>query len=486
MSQSRSFLIPVFVLLCLVIMTALTYKAATSSITHDEAGTYLNHIVERQSVWACRTDPGCWRIANNHLLNTAMITVAVDLFGPDELAIRLPNLLALMLYLWGCGVILIRLSANYLELLLGFALLCLNPFCMDFFALARGYGIGLGCMMASIGSVWLFLRASHNWYWLAAGFVFASLAVFANLTYLSFLLVLAGSLLVYGTIKNLPRLSSLTHRKVMALLAVPLVCLGFIAWYFYHPIQFLSSRGEFLYGASSLIDSWFRFARDSVYGVTYFEGQHSVAAVLSAVLIVPSVVLGLRRYADQKTDAQLHFLVSLMCIMLFSFFILNNLVTGAQFPVGRKSIIYYPLTGLVVYLAICDLRQNRNVRWVRFVVLVVTTALVLHISRSYHPERYREWWYDTDTKRMIYEVAQMHSGEEQPLTLSTEWIFRPATQFYIKTKGLPVELTPFNRAITPDNGGKYYYLNGANSEPLGHDYTVIKTFANRILMRRND
>ena len=62
---------------------------------HDEASTYL--VNARGSIWdSCTILNG-----NNHVLNSLLINLFTSLWGLQEWVIRLPNLLGMVLYLWG-------------------------------------------------------------------------------------------------------------------------------------------------------------------------------------------------------------------------------------------------------------------------------------------------------------------------------------------------------------------------------------------------
>ena len=129
-----------------------------------------------------------WRgDANNHPLNTRTMRWALYWLGDHEWALRLPNLVAHALYLIS-GMLLIRKFSNWAVVLLGFGLLNLNPFLLDFFGLARGYGLASGL---SLTSLW-FLKEAWDRMGTFSGrtliflsFTFAALAVNANFAWIN-------------------------------------------------------------------------------------------------------------------------------------------------------------------------------------------------------------------------------------------------------------------------------------------------------------
>ena len=90
--------------------------------------------------------------ANNQLLNTVLMQWSQALFGESELALRLPNVLAFGLYAAGSLALLSTLRRRP-AMLLGAALLLADPFLIDFFGLARGYGLSLGFVAVALGAL---------------------------------------------------------------------------------------------------------------------------------------------------------------------------------------------------------------------------------------------------------------------------------------------------------------------------------------------
>jgi hypothetical protein len=117
-------------------------RAVRVPLTIDEAETYISYLSGNiQNVFS-------FNAANNHFLNTLLARVFTALFGDGELILRLPGLIGLVLYLV-FGFLLLRRFASRPAAFLGFFLLNLNAYLLDFFSLSRGYGLALGCMMAS-------------------------------------------------------------------------------------------------------------------------------------------------------------------------------------------------------------------------------------------------------------------------------------------------------------------------------------------------
>ena len=104
----------------LIVYTIL--RAVNITFTCDECITY------GQFVFASVTDIVTYQypIANNHILNSLLVKFIVK-FANSEVALRLPNILALVLYLYSGIRISKLLFTNKVLQFLAFAIFCMNP-----------------------------------------------------------------------------------------------------------------------------------------------------------------------------------------------------------------------------------------------------------------------------------------------------------------------------------------------------------------------
>ena len=128
-------------------------KAVKTAITGDELGTYFSYISSNI--------PALFNFgssANNHVLNTLLAKFFTLWAGTSELVLRLPNLLAYVVYLLFSFLILDRFIKNKNIVVCGYLLLNLNPYVLDFFCLCRGYGLSLGFLMPALFFFFSFLE----------------------------------------------------------------------------------------------------------------------------------------------------------------------------------------------------------------------------------------------------------------------------------------------------------------------------------------
>ena len=123
----------VLLLAAVGLLASSIYRASTFPFVHDESLSFT----------IVNGEPGWGASPNNHLLNTFLMRLCSTLFGNSELSLRAPNILAHVLYLVS-SILLLRRLQHVLLQVVGFVFLNLNPFMLDFFFLARGYGLALG------------------------------------------------------------------------------------------------------------------------------------------------------------------------------------------------------------------------------------------------------------------------------------------------------------------------------------------------------
>src|ERR1035437_1327749 len=117
------------------------YRAMTQSVTPGEAWNYHRFIAPAWTEALARFD------VNNHVLNTLLVRISTAWFHHTELSLRLPSLLAGVLYLWVVFRMARRWFGDGLPFLAVIGLLTLNPLVVDALSEARGYSMALACWM---------------------------------------------------------------------------------------------------------------------------------------------------------------------------------------------------------------------------------------------------------------------------------------------------------------------------------------------------
>jgi len=129
-----------------------SYRAETQTIAHDEALEYE---------WFL--DGGVGHVLNynpaNHVLFTLLAKPIVWSLGNRELILRSPSLFGSAIYLIASYLLCRRLFGQGVLLFLSVAMLSLNPQILDFMPAARGYILGLACL---VGAMYFMARLAER------------------------------------------------------------------------------------------------------------------------------------------------------------------------------------------------------------------------------------------------------------------------------------------------------------------------------------
>ncbi|HEY3385218.1 MAG TPA: hypothetical protein VGK46_01835 [Saprospiraceae bacterium] len=419
------------------------YRAAVLPITHDEASTWLNF--RHHNIWGCISDYYCWQTANNHWLNTLLLQWTAGLFGEGAFAIRLPNVLAGGLYFLAASLFSWRYIKTPMLQLAGFLLLCGNVYLLDFFSLARGYGLMVSGVIWSIYCLLRYIER-FEFRWLLFSVVAMVLAVFSNFTAL--LALLSIGLAWLGWMIGHKKFS-LIGRHGLLWLTTGIVLLGLL----YYPIRTLSGSGEFEWGAASITETINDLLRNLLYGAQYFgEGSRAILfwIVIGALVLVLLATLLSKQF---NARAQLICLFSLLVFNLVGIVVLEY-ATGSQAPIGRKSIYLIPFIFAPLALGL-NLIKWGNLTFVFGVVFC--GSMFYHTLHTLDLTKCREWYYDAYYPELFSTIFPNASNPDS-VQLGSSWIFNPALTYYQKTKPLPLSGLVYQKTLVIDTTMQYYFV----------------------------
>jgi hypothetical protein len=391
-----------------VLFVANCYRAATQSITTDEALTFVKFVAPHLDEVLAHYD------ANNHVLNTALAWVSVGALGSREFPLRLPSVLGGALYLWGVYRLARLVFGAGPFFLAAVGLSALNPLLLDHLSAARGYGLALAFLIWALIAMIEFLDPSSpqpsRKLELAA--VCLGLCVAANLAFLypalalgaAFLITLAGSgkwqwnLIADGWI-------------------VPGVVAAFV--FLVLPLNHVEPR-NFYFGAKTLDDAVTSLMVMSTYhnpGRQIFLGFHPnpfallrllapVVWVGVYVLILAGIAAAARilfRREQRKTPADsLLVLCGLAMAFIVAAIIAANHWFGVPYPLNRTALYWIPLS------AFTSLALARKVGWRPLTVPVIAIAALLSAQYlcEFNVRIYSEWWDQAGSRRAMQAIRR--------------------------------------------------------------------------------
>lgn len=441
-------------------------------MTHDESATwrYFREVgffeaIHTESVWAS---------ANNHLLNTLFFQWSTVIFGHADWSIRLPNILAHALYLSSSIFIIRQLTNNIFLGLAGWALMNLNPYLLDFFSMARGYGLAMGFTMGALAYLVAIIKQPKIP--LVIGmFLMITLSILANFTQFVFL---AAILATYGIFCLIH--FKLDSKKIL-LWQIPtiltIIFLGLLLW---QPIIWLQSSGEFKWGTEELLQTFKVLATDSVYGERYFsKSTNEIVFYATSFLTIVALFFGFKAFfIKEKTfPSKLFSYTSLLFSTVILVIFLQKQILGTLYLINRKSLIFIPVWGLLMF---CFL-NHLNLKKIFFKNILAGLIFVMgawHFARCMNFEQTREWWYDRHTLDMLTYLDEKLGSDEQ-IKLGVHWMFHPTSLYYQETKGFDFfEGLHYDKKILPEANYDYYYVFKSNYDRfLTEGYEVEKSFS---------
>jgi hypothetical protein len=374
------------------LFAATVYRAATLSITIDEAYTYTQFVSRPLAVALSEYD------ANNHFLYTLLAKGTTRVFGPGDLALRLPALAGAALFYAALYRLILRLTGATWWLPLGFALVGANTNITDLLPLARGYGLALALFTLGL-SLLLDETPSRRLAGTALG-----LAVAANLT---FLFPVAGLL---GGVIWLDRRAAIP--TVTSAIVVALILLIWPLWH--------AHRESFYFGTDTLAKSAFSLmgnmlARD--------WDNRSVPVIVASALM--ALTFGSTILAGLLTRARPLFLLAASIGLALALQMGAHYGAGLVYPYGRTGIAWILLFG--VSLVALGSRF-------RAVALVALPAFYFY-WRTWSTTATIEWAWDSGTRGVAESLAAQPRPGDRKIRLGATPLLQHTLNYYRLSRG---------------------------------------------------
>ncbi len=413
-----------------LLFSYVAYRAYHLSFTHDESLSYeVVHGDDEQNM-----------TANNHQLNTVLMYVCSSVLGDWEWSLRLPNVLAFLLYAFFVVKLLALSPLRWSSVLLGSVLLLAQPFFLDFFSLARGYGLALAFLMASyyyfIGCMTQSFTVKQQLAYSIGTVALVFTACMANLSTINLLIVVTG-LLIVRFFYCFYRESIPIWRYVVA------VVLGLVIIYIpLNRLLFLKHRNQLYYGAKTWADSYDSLIKSMLYGVDYSE------TVLMSLLgiTVGIFILGLfTALAQRKLFTPLTVLLTTFCALVIGIELENKLF-GALYPLDRTGLLLLLTWLLMAYYIVAAWASPLTTKLAKAVALVVAISCCLplgyHFQQGANLTYFFLWDYDASTKDALtmIEADRTTATNTTLATISTRWFLVPTVNYYIKTRNITLQL----------------------------------------------
>lgn len=464
-----------------IIFIYLIVRAIKLPMTCDEVKTCLEY--SRDSVGEIMSYSRS-AVPNNHIFHTLLVKFFTNIFGMKALVCRLPNLLGFVMYFYFCYKIL-NLGENKrgssIPIVLGLLLLVGNPYLLDFFSLARGYGLACAFMMGSIYFALNFLKSQENKTILLSA-LFGVLSVYTNFTTLNFyvaLCLLLGIFIIIQPKKNLSALSIL------------LVCSTVLADLSYFPIVRMRATNQFVFwGSKGFYEDTFKSLTDSLmYGSWYFG--HNTANVFRILILLLLFAVGIFvTFAFKKLKAETFKTPFVFAFLLLITTVITNIaqyyVVHTPYLQTRTALFFFPLADLPIALC-CQNLEQINRKAFNIVAFILGLPFAYHFFSHINTNSCYEWWYDASTKKVLtyLENEYQNDPEKKKIKLATFSWMMPSFLFHIQEEGREswINIPESNGKIHPE-GMNYYYTFDSEIDSLKDKFEVEKNYGGRSLMKR--
>jgi len=468
-------------------------RAYLLSFTIDEATTYLNFCL---GSYHDIFHPA-WTDANNHVLNSVLMKFFSSLLPVSEFTLRLPSLLAHVVFLVFTWLLLKDIKNERLRMAM-YLLINLNPFLLDFFSMARGYALSWACMAASLYCLKCFLenqnRKAIN---IGLGILLAALAVLANFAMLSFYIVL-NVFCAFAAMYN----ALVYQKKTLRLnwIWVWLFSIVIIGWPLVNytletlaatqnpvalvPVEKGAFWGDFMTGMAKVSD----------YGVSYPDFYYTIikgiflAAIIGCFVFILSGISIKKRLSDAYVSLQVRIVSGarpgyVFFIALFFVFslilvasVMKYYVQGAQFVFDRTTLFMIVAWLILLAYVLSVIKNTYVVRAVAFVILafsLVRFAMALNISYSI------DWKMNANVKQMMLDLGNQQAQppyKDKDNILQTKWEYASACQFYKKILHYD-RLKVLERDKDIDAPADFYYYTDSSADKFkNQDVEAVKKY----------
>lgn len=467
-------------LLALGVLLLSLWRAATQSITGDEAFSYDLFVSSHPAKLFNHYD------ASHHVLYAILQKISVTLFGVSEFTLRLPALAGAALYLSVVVRLCHRLFGESPRLPIGVALLTFNPLVLDFLSAARGYGLALALFLWALERMWIWAETPSEASALraAAGL---SLSVSSNLTF-AFPAVPAAVIFLAAVLWD-RRTAGSRWRMGIECFLVPGVVLAFLILVM--PLVH-ARRDHFYVGHTSLERSVKSLAELSLFphpkpwapsGNRFWvnvELQLFVWLVVPLVITVAALVwfAASWRFVRSRTitalsdPTRLHLFSAGALLGSVGLLIFARRFSGLPYPHGRTGLYLILLTTLCSLILWRMLDSVRAPRWATLSVGLALSLLVAQYMVFLQTKHYTEWRYAASVKEVMAILRFRPSAG--PLRVAASPFLEPSLNFYRKLWRMNW-MAPVRRE-NPDREATHYIL-------LTEDHGLIVRRSLRVLFR---
>ena len=360
--------------------------------------------------------------ANNHLLNSILIKLFYYSGIDTTFMARLPNLLSLIGYLYFSSKICRTFIKEYLGIAT-FVLLISNPFMLDFFGLARGYGLSLFFLM---GSLYYVLKFNKSLSVKAATFalILGGIAVLSHFAILMFWVGLFGVIHLIAFAKNKTGFFSLlkyTSSTAFVLAAT-----------IYFPIQKLRSANSLWYGGAESLygDTLYSLVDYSLANQASINTNFLILNILILFFVFALLFYLISNYKTKNIWTQPPVLFTMLLIIpLCINFFLHHMV-GTKLLINRTALFYLPLFALALAFTIKHNRIKNTSLFMNGVYVLIVFLSVFNLQKNVNLHRTISWFFEGPIPEVLTYLNEKGRSENKIFILGSSVMFKSSLSYY--------------------------------------------------------
>ncbi|MCX6272314.1 MAG: hypothetical protein NTU44_14095 [Bacteroidetes bacterium] len=414
-------------------------------------------------------------VAGNHWLNSVLIYLFAHWFGIGQAFIRLPNTLIFSVYFLFCYKILRQLSQNPVFTISGLIILCVNAYLLDFFSLARGYGLSVAFMAGSVYYL-LMLYQTQLLRYLHYLLIFAFLSVLSNFVMLNFLVTMLAAL----TWLVILLLTRKEYRKTVYTLLITVAYLIILTLVIYRPVHELKIQNQLYWGG---VNGFWKDTVHSLISQILYNGWGMVQVVTIVILLIISVtgIISLIFIIQNKKrhKDRLLFLAGLTMIILPGLsIVLQNKLLGTPFLFMRTGLFLWPLSLFGwLFFAGYWFERDWSKKAISILMVSVSVILAVHGSTTFNLYKAQDWQADIDNRTLISDLKSYarQNNTHQPIILGVRNIHFYQLSYYNRFQSeqwFSPEIIPGK----PDKVSFCYFTDEWHNQMDSAGYTILKQY----------
>jgi hypothetical protein len=458
----------IILLVCIIVLSSDVTKARFSSFTHDESFSYLRFVPHSIGEIISGKDA----FANNHVLNTICMKGSEKLLGNSELALRLPNLLMLIVY-FIYTFLFFRKTGPVLFVSM-FVIMTTNIPLNDFFGLARGYGLSIGFMMMSLYHLVNSFKDNNDRQLLLFNLA-AFLAIASNYSMIMFYM---AALLVFNLILIMDRLGV---RRLIRLNHVNIIFFLLFVVILFGPVKNTLRANAYDSGGQQ------DFIRDTLSSIIYhvFTNVHRHSPYIIPLQIIIIFVLSISLLVTIRntrqgnkafyTRSRALMVVNLVFLTIAMETTLLHWVLKTDYLIGRFALFLLVLFILNIGFLMEYFLDSRFRTHIQILAVVLALLSVSNFYINRKPYSVFEWEYDSETKNAVLALIRDHQNDEikkDTIKIGNDWVFEPTLNFYRQTWNIRW-LLPADREGLTERDDYEYILNDDPGKLKNKNYSVI-------------